>query len=245
VSNDKGHHARFGNLMVRAGQQLARTIDVSIVQSQEMANKLAGVKHVYIAPHEVDLDLFQPVARAEACRALGLDPAKKHLLFAANPQIPVKNFPFAKAVADQLLLRDPALEFVVVYQEPQARLALYMNACDALIFPSFQEGSPNIVKQAMACNLPIVATPVGDVREMIGRTPGCFVCERDVSPFVTSLSEVLRNCQRTQGREHIRHFALPIVARRIIQVYEETLARRGSRQRPVRQRSVGIGRFGD
>jgi glycosyltransferase involved in cell wall biosynthesis len=225
VINEKGEHSPFSKLMVTAGQWLARTIDAAIVQSEEMAKKLTGVEHTYIIPHEVDFNLFYPVERAQARATLGLAPERKYLLFAANPAIWVKNFPFAQAVADQLKQQVPDVELVVVYKEPQDRLALYMNACDALIFPSFQEGSPNIVKQAMACNLPIVATAVGDVPDVIGKTPGCTVCDLDINAFVMRLREVLQSCERTQGRKQIFHFDRPAVARRVIQVYEETLRR--------------------
>jgi glycosyltransferase involved in cell wall biosynthesis len=100
-----------------------------------------------------------------------------------------------------------------------------MNACDALIFTSFQEGSPNIVKQAMACNLPIVATDVGDVREVIGRTAGCYACSPSVAELAGRLQDVLSRRERTQGREAIHHLAGPQVARQVIQVYEDTLRR--------------------
>src|SRR5205085_11535463 len=53
----------------------------------------------------------------------------------------------------------------------------YINACNALILPSIAEGSPNIVKETMACNVPVVATNVGDVAQVIGRTQGCSVCD--------------------------------------------------------------------
>jgi glycosyltransferase involved in cell wall biosynthesis len=82
----------------------------------------------------------------------------------------------------------------------------------------------------MACNLPIVATDVGDVREIIENTAGCYVCDPDVGDFAGKLSEVLRLRERTQGREHVRHLDCPVVARRIVQVYEETLKKREARQ---------------
>jgi teichuronic acid biosynthesis glycosyltransferase TuaC len=230
VINEKGEHSRMSNIIVTAGQWLARTVDAAIVQSQEMAQKLAGAEHVYIVPHEVDFERFRPVDRAQARELLQLDPKKKYLLFAANPAIWVKNFPFAKAVADRIIAQDENVELLVVYREPQERLALYMNACDALIFPSFHEGSPNIIKQAMACNLPIVASPAGDVREVIGHTDGCFVCPLELDAFVTKLREVLDRGERTQGRDHIRHFERPLVAQRVINVYEEALRRHRERR---------------
>ncbi len=225
--NHRGGITLFSRLAVVAGQLLAETVDGVIVQSKEMAARLRR-PDVHIIPHEVDLELFRPVDRVQARKALGLDPEKKYLLFAANPQIPVKRFPLAKAAAQLLMSRDPSVELLVIYREPQDRLALYMNACDALVFPSYQEGSPNIVKQAMACNLPIVATDVGDVRETIGGTRGCYICPPDASEFAQLIQAILRVGGRTDGRERIGHLDGPIVTGRVIQVYEEILRKQRS-----------------
>jgi glycosyltransferase involved in cell wall biosynthesis len=101
-----------------------------------------------------------------------------------------------------------------------------MSASDALVFPSYQEGSPNIVKQAMACNLPIVATEVGDVKEIISDTRKCHICPPDAAQFARKLAEVVSSPERTNGREHVQHLAGPIVAHRLIRIYEETLGTR-------------------
>jgi glycosyltransferase involved in cell wall biosynthesis len=114
-------------------------------------------------------------------------------------------------------------ELLVVYREPQDRLALYMSACDVLVFPSHQEGSPNIVKQAMACNLPIVATDVGDVRQVISRTSGCFVCAPEVNDFRDRIRLLLNRRERTSGRQDIGHLDCASVAAKVIDVYERTL----------------------
>jgi len=224
----QGKKALLSPLVVEAGRILARCVDASIVQSAEMARVLNTKTNTYVIPYAIDMETFGLTNKDEARAALGLDPHKKYLLFAANPQIAVKRFPLAKAAADELKKRDPSIELLVVHQEPQDRLALVMNACDALVFPSYQEGSPNIVKQAMACNLPIVATDVGDIGEVIGNTKGCHVCKPEVEDFVKRLSEILSHRQRTQGREQVQHLAGPSIAQKIISVYEQVLRMRSA-----------------
>lgn len=182
--------------------------------------------NIHIIPHEIDFDVFRPMDQQQARAILGLDPGKKYLLFAANPEIPVKRFPLAAAVADEVRQQIPSVELLVVYKEPQDRLAVYMNACDVLLFTSYQEGSPNIIKQAMACNLAIVSTDVGDVREIIGGTAGCRVCPPDTSEFAAQVASLLRPPRRTTGREQVRHLTGPLVAQQIIQVYEHILRKR-------------------
>ena len=225
--DDEGKRSLVSILDASAAQMLALSVDGVIVKSREMAGKIPR-RDVHVIPNEVNFERFHPVDMAEARASLGLDPHKKYILFAANPAEGRKRYPFSKEVVDYLAQRDPSVELLVVYKEPQERLVLYMNACDALIFPSYQEGSPNIVKQAMACNLPIVATDVGDIREMIGGTEGCFVCDPEVSLFAERLETILRRGGRTQGREHIHYLHPSVITDKIITVYEEVLHRRGT-----------------
>ena len=222
--NGRGTKTFSSGIIVRAGKKLAEHCDAAIVQSPEMAAKLKK-SNVYVIPHEIDLDLFKPVDREQARSALGLNKNWKYLLFAANPRIPVKRFSMAKAVADSLAESDPSVHLVTVYKEPQQRLALYMSACDVLVFPSYQEGSPNVVKQAMACNLPIVATDVGDVRQVIGGSEGCYVCAPNVAELAARVTAILASCRRTTGRDQVRHLDCPRVSARVIDVYENVLRR--------------------
>jgi teichuronic acid biosynthesis glycosyltransferase TuaC len=222
----QGKKALLSPLVVAAGRQLARCVDASIVQSAEMARILSPKTNTFVIPYAIDLEIFRLTDRKEARAVLGLDADKKYLLFAANPQIAVKRFPLAKAVADEMKKQDPSIELLVVHKESQDRLALFMNAADALVFPSYQEGSPNIVKQGMACNIPIVSTDVGDVQEVIGNTEGCHVVKPEVGDFVRRLSEILSHRRRTQGRERVRHLAGPSIAQKIISVYEQVLRMR-------------------
>jgi teichuronic acid biosynthesis glycosyltransferase TuaC len=225
--NRRGKHTYLSQALAAAGRVLGRLVDAVVVQSQQMASRLHG-SNVYVIPHEVDLHTFSPLDQDTARLALNLEPQKKYLLFAANPQIPVKRFPLAKAVVEHLRKLDPAVELLVVHRETQERLALYLNACDALVFPSHQEGSPNVVKQAMACNLPIAATDVGDVREIIANTAGCHICRPSIEDFTERLSEILHFRKRTNGREHVRHLDRHIVAQQVIHVYEQTLRKKQS-----------------
>src|SRR5436309_1535443 len=211
-------------VIASACRVLARHVDAAIVQSDQMAAKIRKAK-VHVIPHEVDLDVFRPTDREQARAVLGLDSGKRYLLFATNPRVEVKRFPLAKAAANALARHDTRVEMLVVSHEPQTRLALYMSACDALVFPSFQEGSPNIVKQAMACNLPIVATDVGDVAQVLAGTDGCFVVEPEPQAFADRLEEIVRCRARTDGRERVRHLDSPVVASRVLSVYEQVVER--------------------
>lgn len=224
-------------LIVGAGRLLGRYCDAVIVQNLAM-RKLIKNEHCYIVPHEIDFEVFQPTERDSARAQLGLDRDKRYLLFAARPDNTVKGFPLAEAAANELKRRDPRVELLIVHKETQPRLALYMSAADALVFPSLSEGSPNVVKQAMACNLPIVATDVGDIREVIEATPGCYVAEPTVEAFVDRLDSILKDRSRTNGRAAVQRFDPTIVTEQLIQVYEDAVKRhRRDHSRVVTARS--------
>ena len=233
--DERGHTTPTSRLIATAGSKLAQYVDACIVQTQPMFDTIPKGT-VFVIPHEVDFEVFKPTDRQHARAMLGLADDKQYLLFASNPTIPVKHFPLAQAVVRELTRRRPTVELLVVYKETQERLALYMSASDVLVFPSYQEGSPNIVKQAMACNLPIVATDVGDVRQTIGDCRGCYICAPSVDQFADRISQILLTCTRTDGRDHVRHLDSHTVSRKVIAVYEAVM-----RKRTAASSSDGLG----
>jgi glycosyltransferase involved in cell wall biosynthesis len=226
VTDVHGRTTTWSRAAAAAGRVLARRVDAVIVQSDEMARQLPGLDNVHVIPCEIDLDLFKPRDRADARRELGLDLHKRYVLFGASPDIGVKRFPLARDAVARLSEVDPAVELLVVHREVQERFALYLSACDALVFTSYHEGSPNVVKQAMACNLPIVATDVGDVRQIVLGTDGCHVVEPRVTAVAHGLEQVLSGPAHTAGRDVVAHLGRAPVARRLVDVYQHVLSRR-------------------
>ncbi len=205
-------------------QGLAAVCEAVTVQNQSMARMLPR-KDAFIVPMEINLERFQPMDRSEARRQLGLDLDRRYLLFGANPQEARKGFPFAGAVYERLKQQYRDLDWLVIYKEPQERLALYLNAADALIFPSFQEGSPVLVKQSLACNLPVVATGVGDIPELLANVEGCKVCPRDVTCFVEHLTQVLATPRRSNGRAVAERFSPGATFAKLMEVYTYAMQR--------------------
>jgi teichuronic acid biosynthesis glycosyltransferase TuaC len=242
--NARGRTTLLSRLVVRIGRALVGVVDAAIVQTERMAEGLPEAR-VFVLPHEVDTSLFRPLDPAQARAELGLDSAKRYVLFAASPEIPVKRFALAREAVELLRAEDLSVELLTVSEEPQPRLVQYMSACDALIFPSYQEGSPNIIKQAMACNLPIVATDVGDVREVIGSTRGCAVVEPDAARLARHLRELVIRPRRTDGRTRISRFEPEQVTARLVAVYESALERRRSVREGAGRSRLGVGLRGD
>jgi teichuronic acid biosynthesis glycosyltransferase TuaC len=212
--------------VIRLSTWLSRHADAVIVKSDEMAQRLPAGVNPAVIPNGVDFQLFRPIPRAEARAALGWDPAKFYVVFGNDPGIPRKGFPLARDAVARLTARGLSVELIVANRLPQDQLVLYLNASNALLLSSVWEGSPNIVKEAMACNVPVVAADVGDVRQVIGATAGCTVCARDAEELAAGLQAAIEHPGPTTGRRDIQHLELSLVARRILAVYQRVLAHR-------------------
>lgn len=220
-----GHVPWLSRLVVRANKRLARLVQGVIVKSEEMARVVASVQ-AHVIPNGVDLQLFQPMDPAEARAALGFDPHKRYVLFPGHPLNPRKAFPVAQAavaIAAQRAGED--IELVTLYPTPPDKVPLVMNACDVELLTSYIEGSPNVVKEAMACNLPVVTVNTGDVAELLAGVEGCRICPRTPEALAEGVLALLAEGERSNGREMLQRKRLDLasVAERIRGVYEGVL----------------------
>jgi teichuronic acid biosynthesis glycosyltransferase TuaC len=185
----------------------------------------------WVIPCGIDVDGFTPVPRELARQRLGLAPDQPLVLWAGDPNRPEKRFWLAEQAMQHVQNRLPNAGLVVLAGRPHAEVPTYMSACDVLVLTSAAEGSPMVVKEAMAANLPIVSVRVGDVPEVIGETPGCALATRDPRDIASRLLTVLHERRRTDGRMRIQELRQERIAQRILQVYEHALgARRDAEQ---------------
>ena len=218
---------------------VTRYFDSVIVRTQEMKDKL-GINDVHIIPGGINMEKFRPLSVEECRSRLGLPQGKKLILWAGEKRWE-KRFELASQAMERLQRRVPGVELVPLSGRPHALVPQYMNACDVLVLTSEAEGSPNVVKEAMACNVPVVATAVGDVPEIIGGTAGCHVCSLDPDDVARKLEAALLFGGRTRGRDAVAHLELDVIARRIEDVYRRTLAARGRVPTPITLTSSGPG----
>lgn len=219
-----GRYARKDALVVYLSRWIARCVDAVIVKSPEM-RAIVPARNVFVIPNGVDFDLFRPTERAEAREVLGWRPDGYYVLFGNDPGIPRKGFALAQAAVERLRARGLRADLMVANGLPQSEVVTRMNACNALLLTSIHEGSPNVVKEAMACNVPVVSTDVGDVAEVVGRTAGCAVCPRDPDALASALEVALRHPGPTTGRSDIRHLDRVVVAHQVIALYESVIRR--------------------
>lgn len=209
-----GHVGRLSRLC-------ARRADAVIVMSETMAEQLDTSCHVI--PHGIDLTLFRPIPRRQARELVGWRNDAKHVLFPYAAQRGAKDYPRAERIVECVRDRtDEDLVLQTLHDVAHARMPLYFNAADALLLTSKSEGSPNSVKEALACNLPVVATDVGDVRERLDGVDVAHVCKND-SALVDGLADVLERGDATNGRDAVASLGIDQMGERIQSVYDSVL----------------------
>lgn len=221
----------FRPLIQRAHRTLARYVvdraNASIVKSERMRVHLG--RRCSVIPNGIDFDLFAPLADEAAVRELrqrlSFPTSRYYALFAGAPDNPVKRYALAEEttrIASAALGSPVAL--MSVHGRPQRELADYMRAADVLLLTSSHEGSPNVVKEAIASNLPVVSVDVGDVRTRVAACSESLVSDDD-SPraLAAAMTRVLQRGRRDNGRESLRSLDLPTVAVQIREVYESVL----------------------
>jgi teichuronic acid biosynthesis glycosyltransferase TuaC len=212
-------------LLIQSSNLIQPFVDAIILKSENLADSLKKNIKSHIVPNGVKLNKFKLSSEGYR-KELGLNENKKYILFLGDPGDVNKNIRLVKD-AVKLLNRED-VELLSIFNIPHEKIVKYLNSADVFTLCSFGEGSPNVLKEAMACNCPIVTTDTGDVKWVLGSTPGCYVSSYDPSDFAKSLSMALKfsdECGRTRGRERIIELGLDsdTISEKIIQIYRQVL----------------------
>lgn len=224
VGDTDGRYTRLSRVQKRVSRIVARRADACIVVSEHMKSNMPAAIEAEVIPSGIDFEFFKPVPQAEARHRLGLPLDERLVLFVGRPTQARKRFELSKRAVEILNQQLPA-RLIVAWRIPHADIPVYMSAADALVFTSMQEGSPNVVKEALACNLPVVSVAVGDVAERLQGIEGCELC-RDDRPetIAAALERVLRRGRRVNGRDAVRHLDENLITKSVINIYQAVLA---------------------
>lgn len=175
-------------------------------------------RNASIIPNGVDLGFYYPITTSH-------DPSIKSpirtVLFVGDKTLRRKNFSLVERAVDHL--NEMQVRIIAPYPVSQDELRTLYNEADVLVLASLQEGSPNVVKEAMACNVPIVSTDVGDVRWLLEGVEGHYIADFDPYDFAQKIRCALDYGKRTQGRLRLIKLGMDAdsVADRIINIYNE------------------------
>ena len=193
----------------------------NIFVSRGIMEKAKSMKKCSLIPCGVDVGAFQLFEKSSARVKLYLSQEKKYVLFAGAFGNAVKNVLLAQNTI--ALLHDENVELVELKGYSRNEVNLLLCAVDSLLVTSFNEGSPQVVKEAMACGCPIVSVDVGDVRERLNGLEGCFVSQTyHPQELAELLQKAFQQEGRTDGRKRLVDEGLDncMIAKRLIEVYE-------------------------
>jgi glycosyltransferase involved in cell wall biosynthesis len=152
-----------------------------------------------------------------------------HVLFASSNGDPVKRPALAKAAVAQMSHGDRPPELHYLTGVPNAEVPVWLNASDALLLTSMHEGSPTVVKEALACGLPVVSVDVGDVAERVEGIEGCHLSQAQPADLAAKLCRVRQRGQRLDCGTRLKELSILSVAQKLKRCYEEITCEQGER----------------
>ena len=216
-----------GRVGVLASKRAAVRSAGIVVKSENLLNALpSGIdsSRVWILPNGVDLRRFTPMDKSDCERRLGWNPSRKHVLFPADPTRPEKRFALAEACVAYLNKSGAGVDLHALNDVPHAEVPWWLNAARAILVTSTHEGSPNAVKEALACNVAVVSVDVGDVRARIGDIEGCFIADPTPEDLAAKLGLALERNAPIDGRNRLVDVSADRVAEKLREIYEILVA---------------------
>lgn len=227
VTTYHGSDIHSGGWVLKFSQLAMRLSAYNIFVSKKML-EMSGYKkpNACVQSCGLDLNVIQEIGREEARKELGLSSDEKIGLFSGSFDNYIKNYPLAKAAVEQL---DNVL-LMELKGYSRREVNLLMNAVDFQLTTSFRESGPLVVKEAMACGTPVVSVDVGDVKEVMGNTEGCYIAERNPDDIADKIRQALAFKGKTNGRQRIVDLGLSndLVAKRLVGIYQQVLNDRKS-----------------
>jgi glycosyltransferase involved in cell wall biosynthesis len=215
-------------IAVRMSHRAARRADAIICKSENLRQalpSLADRKRAEVIPNGVDLSRFRPGDRQEARARLGLAPDTPFVLFPhSTEQRAQKRFDLAAAAVAAAGQQYPGVQLLTVSGVPHQNMPDWYRAADCFLLTSRTEGSPNTVKEALACGLPVVTVDVGDVRRWTERVPGCEIAEPDPASLADAITRVLQRGERVDPAAVIDELGQQVAASRVMDVYRSAVS---------------------
>jgi teichuronic acid biosynthesis glycosyltransferase TuaC len=198
--------------------------DEVVVVNDQIREQLQLGRKCWVIPPATDTSRFEPMDQRQARREIGIDEGTQIVLFpsdAARKSYAKGYDLFRKAIRSF----DGSVEIIAGGDIPPALMPLYMNAADVVVQTSRYEGSPMVVKEAMACCRPIVSTDVGDVRWLLGNLRGHHIVTSEPNAIADGICQALQFHDRTGGRSRLEELGLTLerTARRYLEVYERAI----------------------
>lgn len=212
------HRVRRGVLRV-----WSRLLTGTVTKSREMEDALprSVAARNRVIPNGVDRSHFCPREQVATRQLLGWASDDRVALFAANPAVDRKRFWLAEAAVEIARERNAAIRLEVASGVAPEKMPELLSAADCLLLTSSIEGSPNVVKEALMCGLPVISTPVGDVHELLADVEPSWIRDSDPAALAEALVECMETPRRSNGRVISVWLGADAIAGRVLSYYED------------------------
>jgi len=197
-----------------------------ITKSEQMKNILwkFSKKKAVVIPNGVDLSTFSSIEKNEARRKIGWGKDEKIILFFDGNGAEVKDPQLANEVFAIVKEKLSSVHMKIINNVAHEQLKYYYNGADIMLLTSFHEGSNNSIKEAMSCQLPVVSVNVGDAYDRLnGVTNSSVVDTRDPVLIAESVIDILKKCNRSNGREFVSSLSLKQCGIKIVEIYKSQI----------------------
>lgn len=217
-----GEHKLFSQIFHKKLSYILSVFSTkSILMSTHMSNFFPSEK-VEIIPPGVNLRIFKPITIDK--ESLGLTKNVTYILFPSSPERPEKRYKLAADSIKILKKEYPNVELLHLVGLKPKEVSNLMNACDCVLLTSKHEGSPNVIKESLACNTPVISVDVGDVKERIEGVQNCYIVSNKPEEIADILWIAIKKNQRAlNGFEKMQELSQQKIARKIIAVYNDLL----------------------
>lgn len=231
ITDKNGNYTLKGKFLTRVSQRMSKMADANIVVSARLMEKIpATLRNVSVIPIGIDLEKFHQMD-SRACKAqLNFDENEKHALFVGNTTRNEKRYWLAKAAVETYNAnhKDSTLSLINLVGIEHDQMPIYLNAAEVLLLTSSHEGSSTVIKEALACGLPVVSSDVGDAADRLGCVVGCSVCYSD-SPneYAEAISIALQHGKPVKlTEESIKQIDESNNIKELISIYQRVLNER-------------------
>lgn len=207
---------------------------ISSIASLFSAYNIYVAQHIYdltyfknknkfaVIPCGISLDKIKLTPKENSMKELKLPNDKINVLFGGSFANLRKNYPLAvKAI--ELLKDKSKINLIELKGFNREQVNLLLCGCDLLLLPTKSEGSPQIIKEAMACNCPIVATNVADIADITANTQGCYITGFEPSEVALAIENAIKFNKRTDGRSKMNKYDNVMIIGSIIGIYKKVI----------------------
>jgi len=222
------YQSLHGVVATTVSRKAMKGFDLIIAMSHRMAEEIASCGKyppVVTLPDPIDLQSFQPIDKHVARARLGFpnDKTKWILFTTLSDKNPIKRIRLAQKAVNMAAEKIGNITLRVATGLSHQEMPLFVAACDLVLCTSTYEGWPNAVKEALACNIPFVATDVSDLCKIAAQEPSCRICAPDASIIAEQICEVLSSSNQGNLCRHVAEMDVPVISEALLNLYEEVI----------------------